>query len=277
VKLEILDAAGRVVRRYASTDKPEPTEEEISKQLIPPYWTRMPKMLSTAAGMHRFVWDLHYATPLSTRYDYPIAAIPGDTPRLPVGPGALPGSYTVQLTVDGKSFTQPLIVKMDPRVKTPREGLTQLFQLQERLAHMMTESTESVLEARTTHEQLQALAGKASGALAETIAALDKKVSALVGGGGFFAPPSPTPTLGRVNSEVSSVYGELERGDATPTVAQANAVAENEKSFAAVMKQWKDLKTTEIPALNKQLRDASLPEIALEAKPTEEEDSDDIE
>jgi photosystem II stability/assembly factor-like uncharacterized protein len=277
VKLEILDAAGKVVRRYASTDKPEPTEEEISKQLIPPYWTRMPKILSTAAGMHRFVWDMHCATPLSTRYDYPIAAIPGDTPRLPVGPGALPGSYTVRLTVDGKTLTQPLIVKMDPRVKTPREGLTQLFQLQERLAHMMTESTEGVLEARTTHEQLQALAGKASGALAETISALDKKVSALVGGGGFFAPPSPKPTLGRVNGEVSAVYGELERGDATPTVAQVNAVAENEKNFAAVMKQWKDLKATEIPVLNKQLREASLAEIALESKPTEEEDSDDIE
>jgi hypothetical protein len=245
--------------------------------LIPPYWTRMPKTLSTAAGMHRFVWDLHYTRPLSTRYDYPIAAIPGDTPRLPVGPSALPGSYSVRLTVNGKTSTEPLIVKMDPRVKTPREGLAQLFQLQERLAHMMTESTEGVLEARTTHEQLQKLAGQASGALAEAISALDKKVSALVGGAGFFAPPSPKPTLGRVNGEVSAVYGELERGDATPTVAQANATAENEKSFAAVMKQWKDLKATEIPALNRQLRDASLPEIALESKPTEEEDSDDIE
>jgi len=277
VKMEILDAAGKVVRRYASTDKQEPTDEEVLKQLIPPYWTRMPKTLSTAAGMHRFVWDLHYTRPLSTRYDYPIAAIPGDTPRLPVGPSALPGSYSVRLTVNGKTSTEPLIVKMDPRVKTPREGLAQLFQLQERLAHMMTESTEGVLEARTTHEQLQKLAGQASGALAEAISALDKKVSALVGGAGFFAPPSPKPTLGRVNGEVSAVYGELERGDATPTVAQANATAENEKSFAVVMKQWKDLKATEIPALNRQLRDASLPEIALESKPTEEEDSDDIE
>jgi len=30
---------------------------------------------------------------------------------------AAPGSYTVKLTVNGKSYTQPLIVKADPRVR----------------------------------------------------------------------------------------------------------------------------------------------------------------
>jgi photosystem II stability/assembly factor-like uncharacterized protein len=278
VKLEILDAQGKVVRKYASTDKPEPTEEEIAKQLIPPYWSRMSKALSTAAGMHRFVWDLHYARPLSTRYDYPIAAVPGDTPRLPFGPSALPGTYSVRLTVNGHSLTAPLTVKMDPRVKTPREGLAQLFQLQARLAHMMTESSEGVLEARSAHDQLQKLAGQASGAVADAISALDKKVAAVAGGGGgFFAPPSPRPTIGRVSGDVAALYGELDRADATPTVAQVSATAETEKAFAVVSKQWKDLKATDIPALNRQLHDANLPEIKLESKASEDDDSEDIE
>src|SRR5271163_4546254 len=185
VKIEILDAQSKVVRRYASTDKPDLTEEDLAKQLIPPYWVRMPKILATTAGMHRWVWDLHYATPVSTRYDYPIAAIPGDTPRLPLGPSALPGQYTVRLTVGGHSFTEPLTVKMDPRVKTPREGLAQMFQLQARLAAMMTESSVALMEARPAHEKLQKLAGQASGPVAESISAFDKKLSALLGGGGF--------------------------------------------------------------------------------------------
>jgi hypothetical protein len=236
----------------------------------------MPKILATTAGMHRWVWDLHYATPVSTRYDYPIAAIPGDTPRLPQGPSALPGQYTVRLTAGGHTFAEPLTVKMDPRVKTPPEGLAQMFQLQVRLAAMMTASSEALLEARPAHEQLQKLAGQASGPVAEAVSAFDKELSALLGGGGFFAPPSSKPTLGRVNGNAATLYGEIGRADATPTVAQMNATDETEKVFAEVSKQWTQLKSVDLPALNKQLRGANLPEIRLEPEKPEQDDSDDI-
>jgi photosystem II stability/assembly factor-like uncharacterized protein len=278
VKIEILDAQSKVVRRYASTDKPDLTEEDLAKQLIPPYWVRMPKTLSTTAGMHRWVWDLHYTRPVSTRYDYPIAAIPGDTPRVPQGPSALPGQYTVRLTVHGKSYTAPLTVKMDPRVKTPRERLAAMFEMQAKLASIMTHSTEDLGEARSAHEQLQKVAGQASGGVADAISAFDKKVGAILGGGGgFFAPPSPKPTLSRANGEASTLYAEIGRADAAPTPAQSSAVAETEKTFGAVSAQWKQMKTVELPALNRQLHDAGLAEIKLESKTVEEDDSDDIE
>jgi photosystem II stability/assembly factor-like uncharacterized protein len=278
VMLEILDAQSKVVRRYSSTDKPDLTDEDLAKQLIPPYWVRLSKILPTTAGMHRWVWDLHYATPLSTRYDYPIAAVPSDTPRLPQGPSALPGQYLVRFTANGHTFNTPLTVKMDPRVKTPRQGLVQMFQLQTRLASMMTRSTEGVTQARSAHEQLQKLAGKANGPVADAISALDKKVSALLGvGGGFFAPASPKPTLSRINGEAATLYSEVGRADATPSLAQTSAVAETEKTFAAVSAQWKQMKTVDLPALNKSLHDASLPEVQLASKSAEEDDSEDVE
>ncbi|MGB8476832.1 MAG: hypothetical protein WCE61_22355 [Candidatus Acidiferrum sp.] len=278
VTLEILDAQSKVVRRYASTDKPDLTEKELESQLIPPYWVRMPKILSTAAGMHRWVWDLHYTTPLSTRFGYPISAVPGDTPRVPQGPVALPGQYTVRLTVNGHTYNEPLVVKMDPRVKTPRAGLVEMFQLEKRMASIMTESTEDVTQARSAHEQLQKLLPQASGSLAEAISALDKKVSELLGGGGgFFAPPSPKPTLSRANGEASSLYGEVGRADATPTAAQMSAGAEAEKVFAVGSKEWKALKATELQALNRQLHEANLPEIHLQSKAAAQDDSSDVE
>jgi photosystem II stability/assembly factor-like uncharacterized protein len=278
VTLEILDAQSKVVRRYASTDKPDLTEEDLARQLIPPYWVRLPGNLQTSAGMHRWVWDLHYTTPLSTRYDYPIAAVPEDTPRLPQGPSALPGQYTVRLTVNGHAVSEPLTVKMDPRVKTSREGLVQMFQLQERLASVMTQSSKDVLQARAAHEQLQKLTPQASGSLAEAISSLDKKVAELLGGGGgFFAPPSPNPTLGRANGEAATIYAEVGRADATPTAAQLSAAVDTEKIFAAVSSQWKKLMSVDLPALNKQLHGANLPEVRLESKSSEEEDSGDIE
>lgn len=278
VTLEILDAQNKVVRRYASTDKPEISDDELAKQLIPPYWTRMPKTLATSAGMHRWVWDIHYTAPSSTRYDYPIAAVPHDTPRLPLGPNALPGQYTVRLTVNGHSYTQALDIKMDPRVKTTREGLTQLFQMESRLATLMTQSAEAVTQARSAQEQLQKLKGQASGGLGDAIAALDKKIGALAGaGGGFFAPSSPNPTLSRSNGEAATLYAALDRGDFAPTLPQSAAAEKAAAGFAPLWTQWKAIKATDIPALNKQLQAANLPEIRLESKGAGGDDSEDVE
>ena len=90
------------------------------------------------------------------------------------------------------------------------------------------------------------------------------------------APPSPKPTLSRANGEASALYGEVGRADATPTAAQMNAGAETGKTFAAVSKDWKQLVSVDLPALNRQLRDANLPEIHFVSKAPEQDDSDDI-
>jgi hypothetical protein len=51
-------------------------------------------------------------------FDYPIAAIPHDTPKTPQGMWVLPGTYQARLTVGGRAYRQAVVVKMDPRVKT---------------------------------------------------------------------------------------------------------------------------------------------------------------
>ncbi len=59
------------------------------------YWVRPTQILSAEAGMHRFVWNLHYASPKALEYEFPISAIVHNTPLNPLGTWALPGSYTV--------------------------------------------------------------------------------------------------------------------------------------------------------------------------------------
>ncbi len=272
VTLEILDAQGHLVRKFSSTDKPEVTEAELKKQLIPLYWLRPFRSLSTEAGMHRWVWDLHYPVPDSTRHDYPISAIPGDTPRYPLGPTALPGSYTARLTANGKSYTAPFTVKMDPRVKITAAGLDQKFHVEMHLASLLSETSKAVMQAGSIREPLQKLSEQATGATKDSVQAFQKKLTGVLGApSGFFAPPSAEATLTRANGQVAGLYGQVWQVDAEPTAAQSEAVTATEHEVSDVMKRWEALKTADMPALNRVLRDAKLPEVQIESDPHKEE------
>jgi photosystem II stability/assembly factor-like uncharacterized protein len=126
VTLEIVDGAGRIVRRYSSDDPVSPVTDTGN---VPRYWIRPAAVPSRTAGMHRFVWDLHFPPPQVEAFTYPIAAVPGDTPRQPTGPWVLPGRYTVTLLAGDARVSQALEVRMDPRVKTAPFDLEQQFTL----------------------------------------------------------------------------------------------------------------------------------------------------
>ena len=131
--------------------------------------------------MHRWVWDLHYTAPDSMRHDYPIAAIPHDTPRYPLGPNALPGTYTVRLTVDGKTSTAPLTVKMDPRVKTSTRGLQKKFETEAHLASIMSESTQALHQGGSIRSQFDKLNAQGNAQVKTSAADFEKKLNALMG------------------------------------------------------------------------------------------------
>lgn len=118
VQLDILDNKGNQIHKYASTD----TMYTIPPNNVPPYWIRPQQILSAKSGAHRFMWDMHYQ-PLNVPPSYPISATPMNTAPDPTSPWVMPGTYTAQLTVDGKIYDQSFTVKMDPRVKTSAKDL----------------------------------------------------------------------------------------------------------------------------------------------------------
>jgi len=278
VILEITDAQGKVVRRFSSDDKPEITQADLEKQIIPLYWIRAQKILSASPGMHRWVWDLHYPAPKALQHEYPIAAVPGDTPRSPLGPLAIPGEYSARLSVNGHTFTQTFIVKLDPRVKVAPAAIEQQFTLEMRLASELTATTEGVNQARSIVDELHNIEGQAKGALADSIKALDQKVKITLHGP---TPPvagiPPEPNLTRESAAVGMLYGAIGQADAAPTTAQLNAAAETERELTAVMKRWDEIKTSDVPALNRQLKKANLQEISTETKQQNEDAGGDLE
>ncbi len=261
VTLEIMDDQDHLVRRYASTDKPEPV---VAKDLdIPTYWIRLPQILSAEAGAHRFVWDLHYPPPEGVKRSYPIAAIYRNTPSVPQGPAVLPGKYTVRLTVGGHRYTQPLVVKMDPRVQTPPEGLAQQFTLSMQCYEGMRrvhQTLEQLHKLRARLQELRQRAGK--GALAEAVTALDQKAAALEGSG-------PTrrrrrgrgtgePSLTRLQGELSTLLDVLQGADATPTTQAVAAVGEVQRALTGLLERWEMLQRKDVKELDEQLRKAKL-------------------
>jgi len=111
VTLEIADSTGRVVRSFSSADQPAAPSASLD---VPLHWLRPFQALSGAPGMHRFIWDLHAAPQGGFPGGPPISATEHDTPERQ-GAWLPPGIYTVKLTADGRSYTQPLSVKPDPR------------------------------------------------------------------------------------------------------------------------------------------------------------------
>jgi photosystem II stability/assembly factor-like uncharacterized protein len=277
VTLEILDIQGKVVRHFSSADQPEVSEEALKKQLIPLYWIRAYKSLSQAAGMHRWAWGLHWTAPVSTQHEYPIAAVPGDTPRLPRGPSVLPGQYTVRLTVDGKVSMSKFMVKMDPRVKISTTALVAKFHAETQLASMLSETSEAVLQGGALRDQLKKALDQSHAASNEAIESFQKNLAGLLGAPNGATGSDPAPvTLSRVNQEASTLYGEVWQVDAQPTSAQLSAIAATATESADVLKRWSEFKSTDFPELNRQLRILHIAEIELQSGVELEDSQTDI-
>ena len=110
VTVEILSAGGTVIRRSSSSDPPPVVD--VNTLAVNLAWSRLPEPLSAAAGMHRWVWDFRPDAPAGGRGRGGRGGGGG-------GRGGPPqvdaGAYSVRLTANGKTLTQPLTVKPDPR------------------------------------------------------------------------------------------------------------------------------------------------------------------
>ena len=183
VTLEILDAAGKPIRRFSSDDKPPFTLESLRQTLADPNLLGSHAQRSSPT---RRACTASCGTCARLRRNRQSTAIrsqpiPHDTPREPLGPLVLPGRYTVRLTAQGKILTAPLNVIMDPRVITPAAGLRQQYEVESRLLAMINESFEAQAELSGLDHQLDALSKQAQGSVADAVSALREKVSALLG------------------------------------------------------------------------------------------------
>jgi len=186
------------------------------------------------------------------------------------GPWALPGQYTVKLTVAGKSYTQPLTLKMDPRVKTPPAGLALQFKMAREISAAQAQVSAASGEANRLHGQLEALKPKASGqqVLADELEALDKKTMALAGGtsppGFFETEASSATTLRSLSTALGQVARAVGSADVAPTQDAVTAFQHDREAIEKALAGWNQIKSKDVPHLNQALKQAGLPPVSLE-------------
>jgi hypothetical protein len=286
VKLEVLNTTGKVLRTYSSKDAvltPHPATDPVAYNKVcqqtptapdcnlPLYWPAPPQVLKTSAGMHRFSWDMRY-DPLpgsggGGRGGGGSAAVPRRTYASVNAPWVAPGTYTVRLTVNGKSLTQTITVKMDPRVKITPE-VQQIFTL-------TTQAENNALTAATAYKDARALLEKvkarpqaaANDAIVKQIEEIAPEAApATEGGGGRggrgggrggrggaaaaaeapAAPASPS-TLSSIGPQLVASVMPMQSSELPPTATQLAAATNAQSDYTAVMAKWAAIKAKANP------------------------------
>jgi photosystem II stability/assembly factor-like uncharacterized protein len=205
IDLQILDAEGKVVRSYSSKD-PVPAADPARLRTAPE-WVVPPPVLSTAPGMHRFIWPLRYAAPAGL----------GGGRRGGDGVWAPPGKYTVALTVDGKRLTQPLTVAPDPRIKMTPEQFDAQFALAKKVEKLRADVAAALAEAEKA-----------------------KSTAPIVGGPGGFGGPEPEPnTLRWVEGALQRLQGVVDGADAPPSRDARESYVKLSAAVEKAVAEWK--------------------------------------
>ncbi|MCW3051585.1 MAG: hypothetical protein JWN14_755 [Chthonomonadales bacterium] len=278
ITLEVRDAHGLIVRRMSSaamTTLAEPAPP------VPDFWLERPAPLPTTPGLNRTNWNLRYDSPAAFSHNYEINANPGQTPASPEGPLALPGVYTVTLTVTGKAYTQTVTVRNDPRSPASPGDLREQHELQMSVYRCAQDSWDA-------YHQITAVRTSIAGLLtvnppeevATAARALDTKLTAIGGTAGFGRRPggggggfpgtgaAAAPTLRSfytLNGAADRQINALDSGDMAPNEAIRKACAATCADFLKAQKAWDQLMITDFSAFNTLLSKNNLKPIVVTA------------
>jgi hypothetical protein len=271
VKLQFLNSQGRVIRTYSSTDpvrNPDPATDSTaynrlcqetpgaSDCSLPLYWPAPPDILENSPGMHRFAWDMRYepvpGTTGNGRGGSQVGAVPHRTYPNVNSPWVPPGTYTVRLTANAQSMTQPIHVKMDLRVKITPE-VQRIFTLTAQIENQAASAASAWKEARDWIAKLKArpqaavndpLIGKLE-EIAPEKAAQPASAPAGAPAQGSSAPSPespPPPTLTDISGRLVGSVMPMQAAEMPPTAAELNACAKQQAAYAALMAKWAALK-----------------------------------
>ena len=257
VTLDVLDAAGLVVRHLSSV--PVPPVTEAARPPEPSFWLTTPRPLPTDSGVNRTTWDLRYDPPPAFAHSFEINANPGLTPASPEGPLVLPGTYTLRLTVAGRTYTRSVTVANDPRSPTTAAALAAQHDLVMRIYRGMGEAWAGYQEAAALRTALAADTGSSVAAdVVQAAKALAARLDTVAGSPGpgrgpaFFrrgGPPAP-PNFVQVNGALGRQLVGQDLADAAPTGPVLAAYSDACRDLATAVASWRTIRDHGVAGLD---------------------------
>ncbi len=260
ITLEILDQKGQVVRKFPPKQQPgEEAGDDEGFGFRPPE-----RGLPAEAGLNRFVWDMRYEG--ASR-----------VPRSPLwgggtdGPEALPGTYQVRLTVNGRQYTQPLEIVPDPRLKVTQDDLQKQFDLLIKIRDRVTQAHDAINQIRDIRAQITALNKRLENqpqgkAVADAGKQLDKKMTEVEEVLIQTKAKSGQDVLNypiRLNNYLVALGGVVESSDSAPTQSSYEVFDMLSKQLDEQLAKWKQILSTDVPAYNDVVRKQDVPAIII--------------
>ena len=263
VKLEILDSEGKVVRSYSSVERKE--------AMTPPEWPDLQppqEKIPADAGLNRFTWDLRLEGPRK---------LPGEVGAefRNRGPYAFPGSFKVRLTANGKSQTVPLEMKLDPRINVPLAELRKQYELELKIRDQISDLHDTVKDIRNVRLQFHGLEDRlgddpkyktllaAAKSLNERMTPLEEQLLQV-------KAKSTEANLNfpvLIDERLHSLLFSVDNADTPPTEQQEAAFRELSQQGNGLIAQWKQIRSTDLVALNEMMLKQSVPAIYLAPSP----------
>ncbi len=244
VTVDFMDAAGEVIQSYTS----ETVEGEERRGPRP----------STRAGTNRFRWNMRYEG--YTDFEGRIFWAAGN-----IGPLALPGEYTVRVTVDGEPMEAGFAVRMNPRAVA--EGVT-LEDLQERFRFAMqirdevSRANEAVLRIRALKEAVNgrieeadnAELGEMGGAMNGRLLGVESEIYQVRNQSG--QDPLNFPI--KINNKIAALLGQVERSENRPTEQSYQVFGKLNAELEAQLEALDVILRQDLQRFNEMLRELDL-------------------
>ncbi len=259
-KIEILDGAGTVIRKYSSA------EYNSLEEPLDPDEKKPEKEIKPEAGLNRFVWDLRYEeahrVPGYYLWEYGAGAR---------GPVAVPGHYQVRLTVGGQSQTQGFDLKLDPRVNVSQADLQAQLDLLLKDREELNRVYDTVNQIQDVRSQLGGLKRRLpENASAKTIASaaddLEKKLVAVREGLINLAIDANEDSLAyppQLDAKLAYLAMDIGTADSAPTEAEQKQFEKLKRQSGELLSRWEDLQRRDLAAFQKLAADGSLSTVVV--------------
>jgi photosystem II stability/assembly factor-like uncharacterized protein len=251
--LRIYDAQHKLVRKFTSALERESDHSSIP---IAERWFPKPQHLESAAGMHRLIWNLAWGTSGVAESNEPDDG-EGDIPR---GPRVTPGTYTLELEVDGKNLpTEMLAVVKDPRSPATQAEFDAQFETSYKIFLDSLSSRRALAEIDSVKQKLAGVMEKQEGdEMAKNAKEVTASIDALVKG-----TDGKALGLDSANQELTAALNMAESSERAMPAQGLEVYAEARAASSRRIEEWTALKNDSIRALNQQLKSKGIAPIAI--------------